>query len=106
MDKIPEFLHSLLWDYDIDSIDIKIHAFLIIARIMERGTWETMQWLRKTYSNEELREFIEKKGVRLLPPRELNYWAFICGIPDAQRQNIVDDAAKIHAQWRGLNLVP
>ena len=106
MNKIPEFLYSLFWDYDIDSIDIKVHAFLIMSRVMERGTWEAMNWLRRTYSNEDLREFIENKGVRLLPPRELNYWAFICGIPDKQRQNIVDDAAKIHAKWQGFNRVP
>ena len=103
MDKVPEFLHFLLWDYEIESIDVKKHAFLLMSRIMERGTWEAMKWLQKTYSNEELKEFIEKKGVKLLAPRELNYWAFVCGIPDEKRSMMVKEARKTYSLWRGHN---
>jgi hypothetical protein len=101
MEKVPKLLHSLLWDYDVESIYVKKHAFLLMSRIMERGTWEAMKWLRKTYTNEELKDFIEKKGVKLLAPRELNYWAFVCGVPDKKRSIMVKEARKIHSLWRG-----
>ncbi len=41
-----------------------------------------MQWLQKTYTNQQLVDFLQTRGKRTLPARELNYWATICGIPD------------------------
>ena len=83
--KLPEFLFSLFWEYDPKTLDVIAHADAIIGRVMERGSWAAMLWLRKTYSKKRLASFLEKRGVRTLPPRELNYWAFIVGVSRKKR---------------------
>jgi hypothetical protein len=97
--EIPEFLYPLFWDYKLYNIDIRQHATLIIARIMERGSWAAMIWLQKTYSKAEIGSFLEKKGKHILPPRELNYWAFMYGISNKKRQRWLKDAMERSDVW-------
>ena len=66
---IPEFLHPLFWEYNPEEIDIMRHSDSIMARIMERGAWDAMRWLRKTYKTAEITSFLERRGRRILPLR-------------------------------------
>lgn len=97
---IPEFLFPLFWEYDPGTIDTAKHAGLIIERIMARGSWASMVWLQKTYNKDQLISFLENKGHRTLPFRELNYWAFMCGIPPEKRQNWLKYANESSLVWR------
>ncbi len=96
---IAEFLYPLFWEYDPDTLDLVKHADTIMARIMERGDWAAMCWLRQTYSQEQLAVFLHKRGKQILPPRELNYWALICGIPPAQRQQWIQQRTTYADVW-------
>jgi hypothetical protein len=82
---LPESLFPLFWEYDPIRIDLVKHAGLIIGRIMERGSWASMLWLQKTYSRDQLVSFLEKKGHRMLPPRELNYWALVSDVDPVKK---------------------
>ena len=82
---LPESLFPLFWEYDPLGIDLIKHASLIIGHVMERGSWASMIWLQKTYSRDQLASFLEKKGHRILPPRELNYWALVSDIDPVKR---------------------
>ncbi len=97
---LPEFLFPLFWDYDPKTIDISRHAQIIMDRIMERGSWAAMTWLRKTYDNSHLISYLEKRGQRILPPRELNYWALICGITPEKRRLWIERAKDKNDIWR------
>ena len=99
MDEIPENLHRFFWEYDPKTIRLDEHAHLIIWRLMERGTWEAMLWLRKTFSNQQLADFLRKKGKKVLPARELNYWALICGVPEETRYNWLEQRRKGKNIW-------
>jgi len=97
--KLPEFLFPLFWEYDPDTIDIFKHAGLVMNRIMERGFWTSMVWLQRTYSKDQLISFLEKRGSRTLSSRELNYWAFISGIPPEKRQKLLEKARERPHVW-------
>ncbi len=97
---IPEFLYSFFWEYDLRDIDIVRHADFIIGRIMERGSWESMVWLKKEFPRDVMRNFLEKRGKRILSPRELNYWAFVVGIPAEKRQEWLKKAKEEPHAWR------
>jgi len=56
-----------------------------MERVMGRGTWAAMCWLRERYSQEELADFVRRKGHRL-PPREEAYWGLITGVDVKQRR--------------------
>lgn len=97
--KLPSSLHALFWDFDIDAIDLRRHAQLIIERIMERGAWAAMQWLQANYSRDSLRAFLEQRGKRVLPPRELNYWSLLCGVPSHTRREWLTRQRDLKSIW-------
>ena len=85
--ELPEFLHGYFQEYEPSVISLEKHAGLVTGRIMERGTWRAMLWLRRTFSDAELRDYLQTRGRKILPARELNYWALICGIPEKTRND-------------------
>jgi hypothetical protein len=64
--EIPEFISRLLWDVDASRIDLARDASLIFERVMSRGSWEAMKWLRARYSRKELAEFVRAEGAKKL----------------------------------------
>ena len=73
----PPCVASVLWDVDRVSLDVERDAEFLMERVMVRGTWDAMRWLRATYSREALSAFLVSRGVRVLAPRELAYWALV-----------------------------
>jgi len=50
--ELPESLHRFFWEYDPTTIRLNEHSHLIMLRLMERGTWETIKknfetWVKK-----------------------------------------------------------
>jgi hypothetical protein len=97
---IPDTIAPLFYEYEPDSIDKTVHADVILHRIMEKGDWPAMKWLLNSYSKEEISSFLERKGKKLLPPRELNYWALICDIPSRERNRWVREMKMVRNEWR------
>ncbi len=58
------------------------HADTIMGRIMERGNWQAMRWLRRVYHVNQIVSYLERRGKKVLPPREVNYWALVSGVPE------------------------
>jgi hypothetical protein len=75
---VPESLYSLFWDIDPPTIRLPEHADYVIERVMKRGTWDAMCWLRRCFTVAELADFLSRKGQRLAP-RELAYWSLVTG---------------------------
>jgi hypothetical protein len=78
---LPPFVALLLWDVDPGAIDPARDAALIFERVMSRGSWEAMKWLRATYPRAALADFVRGEGARRLSPRDLSYWGLICDVP-------------------------
>ena len=97
---IPEQFHSLFWDLDLDTIDIIAHRDFIMGRIMELGSWNSMKWLRKTYSKDQILSYLNNRGKRILPFRELNYWLFIVGISSKKRDKLLKEVSESDYVWR------
>jgi hypothetical protein len=97
---LPPFLRSLFWEFDIGCIDRVKHADTVMGRIMERGNWPAMRWLRRAYHNDQIVSFLERRGKKVLPPREVNYWALISGVPQDKRAAWVSEARRQLRAWR------
>jgi hypothetical protein len=78
--ELPAFVARLLWDVDPGGVDLQRDAALVLERVMSRGSWEAMKWLRASYSREQLAAFVRTQGARRLSPRDLAYWALVCGV--------------------------
>jgi hypothetical protein len=80
---VPECVARLLWDVDPESIDPAGDRDYVMERVMSRGTWEAMRWLRATYTVHEMADFLRRRGTRL-SPRDRAYWSSIAGLPRIQ----------------------
>jgi hypothetical protein len=75
-DRVPEALRTLFWDVDPDTIRLPEHADYVIERVMSRGPWNAMRWLRTAFDEATLTSFLRRKGDRLAP-RERAYWSLV-----------------------------
>lgn len=77
---LPDFITRLLWDVDPSQIDLQRDSALVFERVMSRGTWAAMKWLRARYSRDELASFVRGPGAKRLSPRDLAYWGLVCDV--------------------------
>ena len=68
----------LFWDVAPETIDLEAHRDYVLERVMSRGGWAAMLWLRATYSDDARADFLRRKGHRLAP-RERAYWSLVSG---------------------------
>ena len=92
-------IKKYFWDYDFGIIDCDKNDNVIMHRIMERGDFESMCWLMKKYSSKQLSNFIRSKGYKLLPLRELNYWAIMSNMKNHERKELMKKAKKRTGIW-------
>ena len=97
---LPKPFHTLFWDYDPDSINIIAHRDFIMGRIMESGSWDSMKWLRKTYSKDQIYSFLINRGKRILPLRELNYWLYVIGLSSQKREELLREVSQPDHVWK------
>jgi len=99
---IPENIERLMWEYDIDGLDLSSELpDAICGRVMARGGWAEMQWLIRVVGAKRLRSYLEKRGAHVLPPREIAFWGFVCSVPDVLLQEWVGAARARQREWRG-----
>jgi len=77
---LPDFVARLLWDVDPAAVDLERDAPLVLERVMSRGSWEAMKWLRARYSRDRIADYLVRQGARRLSPRDVAYWAAICEV--------------------------
>lgn len=98
----PESVRALLHEYDTSAgTDGPAWERAAMERVMLRGLLEDMRWLLATFGRDRLRDFLEERGRRVLPPRELRFWCTICGTPRDDADAWVDEARRSERAWRG-----
>ena len=99
---LPQPILDLMWEYDPKALmDLSAVPDAVLERAMIRGGWEVMAWLKKSVGLERIREFLETRGRRVLPPRELRYWSFLCSIDESVADAWVLEAGRRTKAWRG-----
>jgi hypothetical protein len=75
---LPDEVRRLFWEVDPGTVDLERHSDYVLERVMTRGGWAAMRWLRATYPVSRLADFLRRKATRL-PPRERAYRGLIAG---------------------------
>jgi hypothetical protein len=76
---LPQHLHPLFWDVNLESFDPEWHPGYTILRVLEYGDQQAVAWLRQTFSAAQIREVI--RGERRLSRKSAGFWALVYGIP-------------------------
>lgn len=74
--KLPKFLQSVLWSYDLDAFDPDnpFDRRLIITQVLNHGSWKQIQWLLNYYSKKDLVEALKNPPKGVWYKDSLNYW--------------------------------
>ncbi len=75
---LPSEIALLFWDVEPETVDLRAHRDYVLERVMSRGGWAAMRWLRATYPADVRADFLRRKGHRL-PARERAYWSLVSG---------------------------
>jgi len=90
---IPKELRVLFWDINTDSFNPREYWRYTIGRILELGTDSAIDWMKATFTEEEIKKVIREE--HRLSPRSANYWALIYGIPTQEVAALVSRAASL-----------
>ena len=74
-ERLPKFVESVLWSYDLRKIDLNLHKRLIITQVLNFGTKEATDWLFKTYSFDEIREKAQQIPLGQWDKKSLALWS-------------------------------
>ena len=75
---IPRHLQSLFWDTNSETFDAEVYPAYAIERVLEHGNQEAVAWLRRTFSEDQIRDVLRTN--RRLTLRSANFWALIFGV--------------------------
>lgn len=80
---LPPRVAALLWEYDAGALDPERHRELLFARVLARGDWQSIGWLRRQYGDAPLRDWLIRTRGRHLDRRSVRLWQTIWDLPSA-----------------------
>ena len=79
---LPAELSPLFWEYDPSKLSFTRDRDLVIGKILTRGTWENLRWLRGAVKDDALRRWILRARGRGLSPQQIRYWQLMLDLPE------------------------
>jgi hypothetical protein len=74
---IPQYVRPSLWSYDVEKLDLERDKALIIKNVLDYGTKEATDWVRSTYTREDIRSVIERTPVSAWGKKSLALWSLL-----------------------------
>lgn len=78
-DNIPDTVKASLWFADTTAIDWAGQKKMILTSILNRGTWEAVQWAYRFYGEKAVKEVVCHPGRGLWFPQALRFWLTFFG---------------------------
>jgi hypothetical protein len=96
---IPESLRSFFWDVDFDQLSWTQSTNFITRRILQRGDWSAILWLRSKWGDAGLRDWIDSQQGAGLSPRQIRFWEVVLDL-EPRKTDAWIQKAKAHP-WEG-----
>jgi hypothetical protein len=74
---VPDFIDQYLWD--VEGVEQEKHSEFIIARVLEYGDGQAFDWLRESYSAEEIKQVLET--CRNISAKTANFYCKLYNVP-------------------------
>ncbi len=68
---IPSQFRKFFWDMDFNQLDLGKDRKFIMDRFLNFGTFDTFDWIFKTFNSDEVNDYISKKGIYSLSRNSL-----------------------------------
>ena len=69
---IPQSLKPILWDVDLESLDVKKDKDFIIKRVTDKGRWDDVVWLKTQYVIDDIIDVVKKS--KNISKKTKNFW--------------------------------
>jgi len=101
---LPSAVRDLLWDVAPGEMCLPRHRDFLIGRILTRGTWAAVDWLRRELTEAAIAEYLHRTRGRLLSPRQLRFWELVLGLPEGAVSGWIADRQGASELWdrRGI----
>lgn len=96
---LPDRIAGLFWDTDASSLHLYAHRDFIIKRVLDRGDWDAVSWLRNALGDAAIRDWFLAKHGGGLDARKLRFWAVILDLPKPEVDEWVSQARS--STWHG-----
>jgi len=80
-ESIPARLRPFFWDVPFRRLRLDRDRDLIIRRLLDRGDWEAVQWLRTRFPDRDLKNWLVDRRGAGLSPQKLRFWELVLGLP-------------------------
>lgn len=75
---VPQHLHSLFWDVNLNNFDPLAYPDYTIGRVLELGDDQAVAWMKATFPETEIKRVIATE--QRLSRKSANFWALVYGI--------------------------
>jgi hypothetical protein len=82
--RLPQFVQDIFWDVDRSQVSWERNRDFITRRVLMKGGWNAIRWLRSKLGDDELRHWIIERKGRGLEPRQLRFWQLVLDIDPAE----------------------
>lgn len=76
---VPPALKPFFWDVRISDLSVDHHQEFILGRLLEEGDPRALRWLFRSYSRDQIFDFLSKRGTELLSKRSWHFWTLQLG---------------------------
>ena len=98
--KIPGHVLRLMWEYDRAVLQGGAEfPDALLERVMSAGGVSQMRWLLQAVDRARLAAYLESRGRRVLPARELRFWCHMAGIEESMASEWVRNARARERSW-------
>jgi hypothetical protein len=77
---LPPSGKFLFPEYSLKSLHPLRHEDLILARVLDRGSFPDIRWALDFYPQSAIAQFVHEHGTRLLSKRSLHFWTWYLNI--------------------------
>ena len=78
--RIPSYIASFLWSYDVAKLDLKKDKKRIVTNVLNLGTKKASQWVLNTYSKREIQAVLRQPLPGEWNDKSLNFWSWLFNI--------------------------
>lgn len=79
--QLPQSIASLFWDHPAGAVALALHRDFVVERVLARGSWDDICWLRREVGDDALRHAIAVGRGRSLSRPQLRFWELVLELP-------------------------
>lgn len=78
--KLPKFLQSVLWSYNLNKMNLKEDKEIIITRVLNYGDWKDLKWLYSVYTENDIKKIILHARRGMWFKKVINFWEIVLNL--------------------------